>query len=106
MKTIISKLEDNLFSEILVKKGENNLQDKLVDELLKDKEFKAFVNAGYIKVQQPVKKVTKKVPPVSDGEKPDFASMSYQQLKAYAKAYNITPKSQSKEDILNAIKGE
>lgn len=101
MKTIFSKLEDNIFSGILVKKGENKLTDKECKILFQNRYFcvaaeKDFIFLRFSDAPAKPKEVTT----------PNFEQMSYYELKDYAKEHDIKPKSQSRAEILKALKGE
>jgi len=100
MKTIISSLEDNIFSGILVKKGLTRVRDKDFELLRKTREFKTAVNNGFIRL------VTADVAKPNVPDKPNFDTMSYAELKQYVTDNNITVASMKKVDILNALKGE
>lgn len=97
MKTIISKLENNIFSGILVKKGINKISDKDYNVLLLDVNFCTFSGLGFIKIKGA------KFEKVKEEVKKSFDDMSYQELVAYVKANNIKTASKSKVDILAAI---
>ena len=101
MKTIFSKLEDNIFSGILIKKGYNRLTDADVETLNKIISFTGFVSRKLIIiVRQAILSAPAGVTTV-----PDFENMEYQELKKYVKNNNIKPASMSKADILVALKG-
>lgn len=100
MKTIISALEDNIFSGILVKKGETRLTEKAYELLSKTREFKTAVQNGFIRL------VTADVTKPNISDKPNFDTMSYAELKQYVTDNKIAVASKKKVDILNALKGE
>ena len=99
MKTIISKLEDNIFSGILVKKGENRLTDKECDILFKNHHFCAATGSRYVFLR--LSDVPK---PKAEITTPDFDQMTYNELKAYAKKHNVKPASNKQADIIEALK--
>lgn len=104
MKTIISKLENNVFSGILVRKGKNKISDKDYQTLLLDVNFVAFTGLNYLKVEgAQFTKVAKAVDKTIE-EDMDFESMSYQDLKAYVQKNNIEVPSLKKADILSVLK--
>jgi len=100
MIKIKSKLESNLFDGVLVKKGLNYIDEAIYKKLSKNKVFNKFCELGYIAgvAISKVKEVKQEIK-----NRPDFASMSYQELKKYVKEHNIKVKSQSKADILEAL---
>ena len=93
MQKVLSKLENNKFSNIVVKKGLNLVNGKDFKILSKDVQFKSFVEKGYIRILLKTKKT----------EKPDFNSMNYNELKKYVKENNIEVPSLKKDDILNIL---
>lgn len=93
-----SKLENNLIDGVLIKKGINHLEEAVYDKVSKSKVFIKFCELGYI-----VRLAVKKVKEIKEEKKPDFASMSYADLKKYVKENKIEVKSQSKADILEAL---
>lgn len=103
MKTIISALEDNIFSGILVKKGLNNLSDKQYKALTSSRHFPAACAKGFIRQITPVSPEVKKA---VSAIMPDFDTMSYDELKKYVKENNIEVPSMKKADILKTLKGE
>lgn len=103
MKTIISMLEDNIFSGILVKKGLNNLSDKQYNVLTSSRHFLAACAKGFIRQITPVSPEVKKA---VSAIMPDFDTMSYHELKKYVKENNIEVPSMKKADILKTLKGE
>lgn len=104
MKTVISKLENNILSGILIKKGENKISDKDYQTLLLDVNFVTFIGLNYLKVEgKKFTKVTKAVKETIE-EDLDFESMSYQALKAYVQDNNIEVPSFKKADILAVLK--
>lgn len=106
MKTIISKLEDNLFSGVLVKKGLNIIKDDIYRRLCGSKQFKQFCEGKYIEVTEAENGAAQgDTKDIKDTK--DFGSMSYSELKAYVLENNIKVKSLKKADILEALtKGE
>lgn len=103
MKTIISMLEDNIFSGILVKKGLNNLSDKQYNVLTSSRHFQAACVKGFIRQITPVSPEVKKA---VSAIIPDFDTMSYEELKKYVKENNIEVPSMKKADILKTLKGK
>lgn len=102
MKTIVSMLEDNIFSGILVKKGINNLSDKQYKVLTSSRHFEAACAKGFIMQFTPVSPEVKKA---VSAIIPDFDTMSYNELKKYVKENNIEVPSMKKADILKAVAG-
>lgn len=103
MKTIISTLEDNIFSGILVKKGLNNLSDKKYKVLTSSRHFQAACAKGFIRQIIPVSPEVKKA---VSAIMLDFDTMSYDELKKYVKENNIEVPSMKKADILKTLKGK
>lgn len=104
MHIIVSKLENNIFSGILIKKGENKISDKDYKTLLLDVNFVTFVGLKYLSVQgQIFPKVTKAVEEIKD-KKLDFENMTQPELKSYVIKNNIKVPSFKKVDILAALK--
>ncbi len=104
MLKIYSKLEDNNFSGVIIKKGLNCIPDKIGKKLiLLDKAFKNFVEKGFIKIEakdQNPKKANK----ASVQEAPlDFNSMTQPELKSYVLKNNIEVPSFKKADILSVL---
>lgn len=102
MKTIFSNLEDNIFSGILVKKGLNNFSDREYQKLCQNRHFLTAWAKEFILAITPV---TPDVKQVVAEIKPNFDSMSYNELKKYVKDNNIETASMKKADILTALKG-
>lgn len=104
MHIIVSKLENNIFSGILIKKGENKISDKDYNTLLLDVNFVTFVGLKYLSVQNKTfTKVTEAVEEIKN-EKPDFENMTQPELKSYVIKNNIEVQSFKKVDILAALK--
>lgn len=97
---IKSKLENNIIDGVLIKKGISNIDEALFKKLSKNDTFIKFCELGYI-LNLAAKKVIEVKEEVSN--KPDFASMSYAELKKYVKDNKIKVKSQSKADIYAAL---
>lgn len=95
MKTIFSKLEDNIFAGILVKKGENKITDKECEILFKNHHFCAAAGRGFIFLQHTSRE---------NNSAPNFDEMSYAELKKYVLDNNIAVTSMKKADILEALK--
>lgn len=91
MKKIISALENNLFSNVLIKKGLNIIEDDIYKKLCSDKQFKIFLSRGYIK-------------PEAEEKEKNYEDMSYQELKRYVQKNNIKVNSFKRVDILEALK--
>lgn len=101
MKTITSFLEKNIFNGITIKKGLNNLTNSQFEKAMQDAAFATFVDRGLIR------EIAAKTPDekrVVASIKPDFDTMAYAELKKYVKANDIKAASQSKADLLAAIK--
>ena len=98
MLTIISKLENNLFDDILIKKGSNNVKNIELSSLLKNTTFKSMCAKGYIKILG-----NKQSKPQTDDKVLDFESMNYQELQKYVKAHQIKTNGTKKADLLAAI---
>lgn len=105
MHTIISKLENNLFNGILIKKGENKVPDKDCLELIKDITFNRYVEKGFIKVEEK-KELKTKTPPANDGETEGLENMKYQELVKLAKSKGIDTNKKKKEEIIKELRGE
>ena len=98
MYKIVSKLEDNMFSGVLVKKGSNLFYESDFKKLKQDKNFISFQNKKFIIIE-------KKKPKVSVSKAPvNFGSMKWQDLQAYAKSKGLSVKAKSKIDIINELK--
>lgn len=103
MIKIYSKLENNIFSGIKIKKGLNCVPDKTGKQLfLFDKAFKSFVEKGLIKIEAK-ETVQKKANPVSIIPALDFSSMTQPELKSYVIKNNIQVPSYKKADILSVL---
>lgn len=100
MINIKSKLENNMFDNVLVKKGINHISEELFNKLKQNKTFKAFCDLGYIActAKEKVKEVKEEI-----ANKPDFSKFSYDELKAYVKKHNIKVPSLKKADILAVL---
>lgn len=105
MQTIVSKLENNLFNWILIKKGENKVSDKDYLELIKDIIFKQYVENGFIKVEEK-KELKTKTPPTNEGETQGLENMKYQDLVKLAKSKGIDTNKKKKEEIIKELRGE
>lgn len=116
MKVLFSKLENNVFSDVLIKKGRNLITDKDFEKLSTDYAFNRFWLAGFIgmgvpffKVQdgtmeivEPVENIVEELTQTEN--KLNFDEMSYQELKTYVAENNIEATSNKKADLLEAIK--
>ncbi len=99
MITIISKLENNLFDEILIKKGINKVNNLTLSNLLKNTTFKTMCANGYIKIVKPEQKQEdKKITSINPED------MNYQELLKFVKAHQIKTEGTKKVDLLAAIK--
>ena len=100
MINLKSKLENNIFDGVLVKKGISQIEEALFEKLSKNPTFVKFLEGGYIlKVAaQKVKEAKEEIK-----NKPDFSKMSYNDLKKYVKDNKIEVKSLSKADIYEAL---
>lgn len=98
MITIISKLENNLFDDVLIKKGVNKVNNLVFSRLLKNTTFKSMRANGYIKVMK-----NKQTKQNNDNKTPDFKSMNYQQLLKFVKEHQIKTEGTKKVDLLSAI---
>lgn len=98
MQKVFSKLENNIFENIEIKKGENLISDNHYLIIKKNPIFKNYVNKGFIIVQE-VKAATFK-----NAEVQDFDKMTYQELKQFAYENKIIATSNKKDDLLKAIK--
>lgn len=98
MQKIISKLENNIYENIEIKKGENLISDNHYLIIKKNPIFKKYVNDGFIIVQEVKAKKFK------NNKIQDFDNMSYQELKKYAYKNKIIATSNKKDDLLKAIK--
>lgn len=98
MQKVFSKLENNIFENIEIKKGENLISDNHYLIIKKNPIFKKYVNDGFIIVQEVKAKKFK------NNKIQDFDNMSYQELKKYAYENKIIATSNKKDDLLKAIK--
>lgn len=98
MFKIVSKLEDNMFLDVLVKKGSNLFYESDFKKLKSDKNFISFQNKKFIIIEQKKSKVSVSKAPI------DFESMNWKDLLAYAKSKGISVKAKSKIDIINELK--
>lgn len=99
MITIISKLENNLFDEILIKKGINKVDNLTLSKLLKNVAFNIMCTHGYIKVVTPVQKEEDK-----ETTSINLEDMNYQELLKFVKAHEIKTEGTKKADLLIAVK--
>lgn len=99
MITIISKLENNLFDEILIKKGINNVNNLTLSNLLKNATFKTMCANGHIKVVKPAQKQEDKKTTSLNPE-----DMNYQELLKFVKEHQIETEGTKKANLLAAIK--
>lgn len=107
MIKIISKLEDNIFSSILVKKGLNFLCESDFKKLELDKNFISFQNKKLIDIEQKKSKVS--TPANKTIKAPaDFETMNWKDLQAYAKSRGIKAKTKANiiEELKKGQKGE
>jgi hypothetical protein len=101
MIKIISKLEDNIFSGILVKKGLTCLCESDFKKLKQDKNFISFQNKKFIIIEQ--KKSKASTPANKTIKAPaDFETMNWKDLQAYAKSRGI--KAKTKANIIEELK--
>lgn len=108
MIKLYSKLENNEFSGILVKKGLNTLTDEKFEILKHDSGFYQAMYNGFIDVTEdnPVAAPEPIPAPVENNDPPqpvDFNKMNYQQLLKYCKQNGIQVSSNKKADLLAAI---
>ena len=96
MKELISTLENNIFSGVLIKKGKNLIEDAVYNKLIKNKQFIKFLEKKHINLAGKSKET-------NDTKETDFTTLSYDDLKKYVKENNIEVKSMKKEDILAAL---
>ena len=112
MIKINSLLENNIFDEILIKKGKNRISDDIYTQLLNNKTFNHFVDNGMIKIERSECVTIDEQEPEyinipEEKETPiNFDRISYNELKAYVIKNNIPVKSMKKVDILAALKDE
>lgn len=99
MIEIKSKLENNVFGGVILKKGINKYRDCDYARMNFDKEFKKHLIVGNIQILglKPVEK------PVKKEKKPDYTKMSYKELVQYVKDNKIKIKSMKTADILEAL---
>lgn len=95
---IKSKLEDNIFGGVLLKKGLHAYKNAEYTRMSFDKEFKKNVLVGNIVILNLKPTEEKK-----EETKPDFSKMSYKELVAYVKENGIKTKSMKLADILAAL---
>lgn len=100
MIKLISKLEANIFDNVLLKKGINVISEAAFNQLKKNKTFLNFFDAGFIThiVAEKIKEAKTEI-----REKPDFSKFSYEDLKKYVKENNIKVSSMKKTDLLAAL---
>lgn len=95
---IKSKLEDNIFGGVLLKKGLHGYKNAEYTRMSFDKEFKRNVLFGNIVILNLKPAEEKK-----EETKPDFTKMNYKELVAYVKENGIKTKSMKLADILTAL---
>ena len=100
MQTIISKLENNTFNNVLIKKGKNIISDKKCIDLLKDNFFKSCVMKGLIKILEKEKKE------INKENNSNYENMKYQELVQIAKSRGIDTNKKKKEEIIKELRGE
>ena len=100
MTEIISRLENNLFSGILLKKGKNIITESVYKTLKSDKHFARFLAKGFIKT------VSEKKEDKQDKQAVNVDLTDYNELKRYVVENGIKTASIKKEDLLKAVKGE
>ena len=98
MKELISTLENNIFSGVLIKKGKNLIEDAVYNKLIKNKQFIKFLEKKHINLAGKSKETNE-----TKETETDFTTLSYDDLKKYVKENNIEVKSMKKEDILAAL---
>lgn len=103
MKELISTLENNIFSGVLIKKGKNLIEDAVYNKLTKNKQFIKFLEKKHINLAAVSAKTTDKKETDTKETETDFTTLSYDDLKKYVKENNIEVKSMKKEDILAAL---
>lgn len=100
MIEIKSKLENNVFGGVVLKKGINKYRDCDYARMNFDKEFRKHLIVGNVQILglKPVEKPVKQ-----KKEKPDYTKMSYKELVQYVKDNKIKTKSMKTADILEAL---
>ena len=101
MQTIISKLENNTFNNVLIKKGKNLISDKKCIDLLQNDFFKNYVMKGLIKILEKEKKEIKEI---NKENTPDYENMNYNDLVKYAKSKGIDTKKKKKAQIIEELR--
>lgn len=98
MIKIKSKLENNIFGGIELKKGVHSYTNSEFARMNFDKDFRKHILVKNIEIfnLKPVE--------TAKEEKPDFAKMPYRELVAYVRANKIKTKSMKLADILEALK--
>lgn len=102
MLKLVSKLEANIFSGILVKKGINFVNKTVFLRLIKDGNFLKFWNKGFFNVKEDPEPTIDR--PKVNEIKLDYESMKWQDLQAYAKSKGISINKKTKVDIINELK--
>lgn len=99
MIEIKSKLENNVFGGVVLKKGINKYRDCDYARMNFDKEFRKHLIVGNVQILglKPVEK------PILKKEKLDYTKMSYKELVQYVKDNKIKTKSMKTADILEAL---
>lgn len=97
---LISKIENNIIADTLIKKGINTISQEVYEKLSENKFFQSLIKNDYIKV---IDKKIKSVKVEVSVKAPDFTKMSYQELKKYVVKNNIKTDSMKKDDILKAL---
>lgn len=101
MHTIISKLENNTFNNVLIKKGKNLISDKKCIDLLQNDFFKNYVMKGLIKILEKEKKEIKEI---NKENTPDYENMNYNDLVKYAKSKGIDTNKKKKAQIIEELR--
>ena len=94
---IKSKLENNIFCGVLLKKGLHTYKNSDYTRMTFDKDFKRHILVRNIEI------IGLKAETKAKEEKPDFTVMTYKELVAYVKEHKIKTKSMKLADILAAL---
>ncbi len=105
MIKINSKLENNIFGGIELKKGINKYKNSDYARMSHDRNFKRHILVKNIEVMDLSEPEAVKPQAKNEKEKIDYTKMSYNELVKFVKANNIKTKSMKTADILEALGG-
>lgn len=104
MIKINSKLENNIFGGVELKKGINKYKNADYARMSHDRNFKRHILVKNIEIMELSAPGAVK-PAGADKEKIDYTKMSYNELVKFVKKNNIETKSMKTADILEALEG-